>query len=283
MSSILKALKKIEVQSSRSDSFFTMPERVDKNPEKDPGERRRRHTGRLIAIILILLIVFIAAIIFFNQRHVLITKIFPAGVTGKSEQDSSITSAGSNIFRAKIPTAVTGAAQSPSRETRLAKKQTSSSPADKKTAPPAEHLSESSGVSVERPSSKTPAAARSSLQEKASNRKDPLAQQAQQPAAEDKASSRKTVSAKSVPSGKPATRAKKPKKTETYDRLEGSKLKLQALAWFVDPAKRIAVINDRIVREGGSVDGYQVAKIRPQDVVVSDGRKSWRLEFGLKQ
>lgn len=280
MSSILKALKKIEVQSSRSDSFFTMPEGVDKNPEKDPGERRRRHTGRLIAIILILLIVFIAAIIFFNKRHVLITKIFPAAENGKNEQDSSITSAGSNIYRAKIPTAVTGAAQSPSKETRLAKKQTSSSPAGKKTEPPAEHLSESPGAPVDRPSSKTPAAPRSALQETASNRKDPLAQQ---PAVEDKASSRKTVSAKSVPSGKPATRAKKPKKTETYDRLEGSKLKLQALAWFVDPAKRIAVINDRIVREGGSVDGYQVAKIRPQDVVVSDGRKSWRLEFGLKQ
>ena len=44
----------------------------------------------------------------------------------------------------------------------------------------------------------------------------------------------------------------------------------------------MAVINSRIVREGGSVDGYQVTQIRRQDVVVSDGKKSWRLEFGLK-
>jgi hypothetical protein len=280
LSSILKALKKIEVQSSRSDSFFAMPERIDKNPERDPGERRRRHIGRLIAIVLILLIVFIAAIILFNQRHFIITKIFPAGVTGKTEQDSSIASAGSNIFRAKIPAVTTGAAQSPSKGTRLAKKQLNASPPDKKTEPSVDHLSESPGASVDQPSPKTPAAARSSRQETASNRKDPLPQK---PAPEDTASSRKTVAAKSVPSGKPATRAKKPKKTETYDRLDGSKLRLQALAWFIDPAKRIAVINDRIVREGESVDGYQVAKIRPQDVVVSDGTKSWRLEFGLKQ
>jgi len=31
------------------------------------------------------------------------------------------------------------------------------------------------------------------------------------------------------------------------------------------------------------VDGYQVTQIRRQDVVVSDGKKSWRVEFGLKQ
>jgi hypothetical protein len=44
----------------------------------------------------------------------------------------------------------------------------------------------------------------------------------------------------------------------------------------------MAVINSRIVREGGSVDGYQVTQIRRQDVVVNDGKKSWRLVFGLK-
>lgn len=69
----------------------------------------------------------------------------------------------------------------------------------------------------------------------------------------------------------------------TYDRIDDSRLKLQALAWFDSAAKRMAVINGRIVHEGESVDGYQVIKIRQEDVVVNEGGKSWRLEFGLHQ
>jgi len=45
----------------------------------------------------------------------------------------------------------------------------------------------------------------------------------------------------------------------------------------------MAVINGRIVREGESMDGYQIDQIRQEDVVVSDGQESWSLEFGLKQ
>jgi hypothetical protein len=45
----------------------------------------------------------------------------------------------------------------------------------------------------------------------------------------------------------------------------------------------MAVINGRIVREGESADGYQINQIRQEDVVVSDGRQSWSLEFGLQQ
>jgi hypothetical protein len=45
----------------------------------------------------------------------------------------------------------------------------------------------------------------------------------------------------------------------------------------------MAVINGRIVHEGESIDGYQVITIRQDDIVVKEGRKSWRLEFGLQQ
>lgn len=69
----------------------------------------------------------------------------------------------------------------------------------------------------------------------------------------------------------------------TYARLNDSNIKLQALAWSEDAAKRMAVINGRIVREGESMDGYQINQIRPEDVVVSDGSQLWSLEFGLKQ
>ena len=84
----------------------------------------------------------------------------------------------------------------------------------------------------------------------------------------------------------PVTRARQPAPTrpqKTYRPIEGGKLKLQALAWTDDVARRMAVINDRIVHEGDSVDGYQVLKIRKDDVIVKENGKSWSLAFGLKQ
>jgi hypothetical protein len=64
--------------------------------------------------------------------------------------------------------------------------------------------------------------------------------------------------------------------------LEGSKLKLMAIAWYPEPARRIAVINGSIIKEGESVEGFRITQIRKDDVVVSDGSRSWRVEFGLK-
>ena len=68
----------------------------------------------------------------------------------------------------------------------------------------------------------------------------------------------------------------------SYPRLDNAQLKLQAIAWSNVAAERIAVINDRIVREGESVEGYSVNQIRQEDVVVNDGARSWQLEFGLR-
>jgi hypothetical protein len=72
----------------------------------------------------------------------------------------------------------------------------------------------------------------------------------------------------------------------TYDNLErfsGDALSLQAIAWARDPAQRMAVINDRILREGDSVDGFVVRRIRAEDVIVKDPAGSYRLEFGLQR
>ena len=79
---------------------------------------------------------------------------------------------------------------------------------------------------------------------------------------------------KSTPGAVPAARS--------YPRLDNGKLKLQAIAWSNVAAERIAVINDRIVREGESVEDYSINQIRQEDVVVNDGAQSWQLEFGLR-
>jgi hypothetical protein len=55
-----------------------------------------------------------------------------------------------------------------------------------------------------------------------------------------------------------------------------------AIAWFQDPARRLAVVNGHIVKEGESVEGYSVTKIRKDDIIVTEGGRSWRVELNLK-
>ena len=89
---------------------------------------------------------------------------------------------------------------------------------------------------------------------------------------------------KSRPSKALPRKANRPPSTNRYaglPRFSDSKLKLQAIAWAHEAPQRLAVINNRIVREGDSVDGYSIVQIRSEDVVVNDGTQSWRLEFSL--
>jgi hypothetical protein len=90
----------------------------------------------------------------------------------------------------------------------------------------------------------------------------------------------KTHAAAALPTKK--TRPAVKQVSRSYRRLDESKLKLQAIAWSKNAAQRIAVINDHIVREGESVEGFFVTQIRQDDIIVNDGTESWRVEFRLK-
>ena len=65
------------------------------------------------------------------------------------------------------------------------------------------------------------------------------------------------------------------------EQIDEDRLKLHAIAWSNNPERRIAVINGRIVREGDSIDGFKVSRISAEEVIVKEGEKSWRLVFRL--
>ena len=280
MSSILKALKRVEVQSSRSDPFFTMPKASDTKQAINSNSRRRWFRPGLITVFLVLLVIVMAAIILLSRRQPIITKKFPTGISEKQKENPASLLGKPNIFRAKIPPGSTNLTESPPKKAPLAKNQIEStvSAGDVKEMP-AKVGSLMPEVTVDQQDSKPAATVPIPQPGTAATLKQPLQKR---PTSKDTAASEKSVTVGSVPSGKPATKTKNPDRTGTYDRINDANLKLQALAWFNDASKRMAVINSRIVREGGSVDGYQVTQIRREDVVVSDGKKSWRLEFGLK-
>lgn len=66
------------------------------------------------------------------------------------------------------------------------------------------------------------------------------------------------------------------------ERRDDTRLKLQAIAWSPDAEKRIAVINDRVVKEGDSIDGISVNHIDEDLVVVREEGLIWKIIFDLQ-
>lgn len=64
--------------------------------------------------------------------------------------------------------------------------------------------------------------------------------------------------------------------------LNDAGIKLQAITWSKDPQKRIAVIDNRILRQGDVVRGYRIETINQDDVVLNDAGEKWKLLFRIK-
>jgi cytoskeletal protein RodZ len=285
LSSILKALKKIEEESPPPETFSSLPKPIDSKQALNSRTRQRRRFRRMITFLILLLVIGVAAVILYGQRRIIIAKIFPPTTAGNSSPREADSSRKHGVYRAKIRTTSDKSAPLPAVENRQPKDQIKSAAIEggtKKfqTNKPS-YTSAAAANQREPKSSPLRAGANTTLKAKvisppqkppslpgAAPVKESVTQQAKAPNAPAEAKSKKML-------GKP------PK--VTYDRIEDSKLKLQALAWSEDDARRMAVINGQIVREGQSVEGYQVMQIREEDVVVNSGGKSWRLEFGLQQ
>ena len=281
MSSILKALKRIEGQSPPPKSSPALPDSADVQQAVNSKASRRWLLRRFITVGLVLLVIVGIAVIVFQRRQFLISKIFPAGSPATDQKKNKAAVEKSNIFRAKIPSTTVKQAPKRPEPTRPARQQTKRLTANQKTKKFRTNTNTSkSRATVAQPTSKTePAPPNKGLQNSATRNSFTPEQSSRQKLTP----SRKSIAGKQTASRKPATAAPKSRKTKTYAKLNDSKIKLQALAWSSDAARRMVVINGRIVREGESMDGYQINQIRQEDVVVSDGRQSWSLEFGLKQ
>jgi type II secretory pathway component PulC len=59
-------------------------------------------------------------------------------------------------------------------------------------------------------------------------------------------------------------------------------LSLQAISWSEQPARRIAVINARILKEGEKIEEYTVLEINRDDVVFQHQGQLWKLAFREK-
>ncbi len=260
MSSILKALKKIESSAPPEESLN--PAQVF-NPRAVFGQRHRgrRLASKTIWIGLAAVVVLAAGILFQGWMSE------TTGPRGDKPLTAAVDNApaGANAFHAKLPDVKTAIPSPPVAAQPLPGQAASvaapvplpaaapEAPAAHKPAPPA-----AKPAARLLPKDRPPAPA--------TERPSTLAQKA--------APARKTE----APGRPPAARTAE----DNLSPLDNFKLKVMAIAWQADATRRIAVINGHIVKEGESVDGYTITRIRKDDVIVNDGSRSWRVEFTLK-
>ena len=66
----------------------------------------------------------------------------------------------------------------------------------------------------------------------------------------------------------------------TARRMTDGRLEVQAIAWAEEPPERMAVINNHIVREGGSVEGFFIVRIGKDTVILRENGRLLKILFG---
>ena len=279
MSSILKALKKIEDGSGTQENQPSLLHKINTRKAVTGRLKKRWYLSKVFSYATATVLILSAGVLLLTLKPGIVSNIF-----SKKGSNSNIEGDGNKVFRAKIDPANTlQKNNTPVAQTNRPVKNRSSSSSQKTTK------SDVAAARVPLKNDPKKIAKRTPVSQ---NQKLPPSSPVKNKIVKDTKSATMPPAAK-IPSPKPAKKSKTANqvvrkessgdKYSNVDRFSGSKLKLQAIAWSQDPAGRLAVINNRILREGDSVDGYDLTKIRKDDVVLNGGGKSWRLEFGLKR
>lgn len=284
MSSILRALKRIEKEAPPADESHPWPRPIDSKKAVKARVKRRWMVNKLVSGLIVFLVVLVAGWIAFSQRHRIIDALLSVHSSEDNRQISTAPVKKKPAHQQKIKPRAANAIKPVQRNAPASGIQTGKTIA--KSRPPSpDTLKSRPNIAVQ----KNVTRPRTIKNPTPADRKIPLKNtikrsQAVQPSVSQRAPA-------GAPTEQRSSSAQKPAKVSGgqdagFDALRvinDSILKLQAIAWAEETARRMAVINDHIVREGGTVDGYSITKIRRDDVIVNDGSTSWRLEFSLKQ
>jgi len=259
LSSILKALKKLERDPPDQDLYQAWSEQINHKEAVTGRVKKKWRTAKLLRSVLLVLLLAALGWLGFSQRQ----RLFQLASTAKTFENQPNT--GSKVAD---PGKQTDNDQTISRPVRpaLTTMETASRSAEAETRSPSPQPNRLS-PRPKGPDSPASDSTTAPLKPVASVSRPAASPQGDAPSPPSRSSK------------KPSPRTKLP---DSLTRLSQSSLKLQAIAWSDEVQKRLAVINGRILREGESVDGFVIKQIRRDDVVLSDGKESWKLEFGLQ-
>lgn len=263
MSSILKALKKLESDSSHQDIFIPWPRNIQRKRNGITDTGRTGRTAKKIILIAALLVIVASGAMWFGRKQVSIKGLDSGTISSSVKEETKKPAAELKTPYHPAPSAL-----------------------EKKPLPVSKQ--ESTLVEKPKPRPKKPTVGAPRHQKRVTPTTSPVKpyqekkfesfNKAQSPLIE-KETKPPTPMLKSDKEEKSAVIPKK--QSSPIEQMDGNRLKLDAIAWSDDPKKRIAVINGRIVREGESVEGYVIIRIDVEEVIVREGGKSWRLVFRI--
>jgi hypothetical protein len=282
LSTILKALKQVD-QTAPPEEIQSWPPEIDTKETVRARVKKIRLNRKVYLTIVLALIIGATGWLVYNQKDLLLAKLSSGWTLAKNKLTSSASSENGPVYQAKI--------DPPSSKETVSSAKKDAPPnmgnqrAGLKYEPKQTGTDRQSQLLPKKPVQKnidkdqnlTPSSKTGSPPKPALSKSRISRSQTADPKKPVQNQGRAAVTP-------PTQKARPPVKqvSRSYRRLDDSKLKLQAIAWSDDAAQRIAVINNHVVREGESVEGFSVNQIRQDDIIVNDGTESWRLEFGLK-
>ena len=253
MSTILKALKRLETEPSNSDELPSMSSQT--RSQWFAGRTRRRI--RILWLLIIVLLLSVSAGGFIWYRIPNVGNLFDSS-THPVVKNSTI--ANNKIVR-KIPTTKP---KPPDKAVQTAK--------ETKKTPPRLRKRRSVATTPKRSYSPTPVPVTAET---------PI--EATQPSASLPVIQTRRKSAARRPSPESRTPKEKPSPPSiakpSPPNLSDSSYTLQAIAWSKNPDERLAVINGLVLREGDGIEGITVTQIGTNEVIVTKESKLWKLVF----
>ena len=252
MSTILKALKRLEIEPSNPDELPSMSRQT--RSQWFAGRTRRR--VRILWMLLIGLLLAVSAAGFFWYRIPNVANLF----------DSSTEN---NKIVRKIPTTKLKPPDKAVQTESVSKTQENqqSQPAKEtpKTPPP---------MSSRRPVASTPK--RSPVPDRT-----PVEAKQQPAPLPTTQVLRKSATRRPSPESRPPKEKPypEPEAKPSPPNLADSCYTLQAIAWSKNPNERLVVINGLVLREGDGIEGITVTQIGTNEVIVQKESKLWKLVF----
>jgi hypothetical protein len=253
MSSILRALRKLENAVSETERVHSLPIDMGSDRTKGRQNRRLKRLSGVLGGLVVLVLLFFSAAYLYGRNFILIQKILPTWGSYPSDKQTGESKPIQKPLAAKKPEEIVRPQQKTPPKERVARK-TAAAPKASNNLPrqkPTPSAPNFPPVKRTRPTQTMPPRTAK-------------------------------VSSNATRFPRPNTSTPAPTLPIKSKTLNDDRFKVQAIAWSEDPQQRITVINGQILREGDTFEELTIAGIQQDAVIVRKGTDNMTIEFRIK-